>query len=257
MNRLLFPLAFVSSLAIGGPALAQVSQGEPKAGGEASPPVTITGGVTLTSQYRFRGISLSDEQAALQGTINVNHESGLYAGAWASSLDGFGELGGANLELDLYAGYRREIADGVTADVGLLYYAYPGSSGGNFEFFEPYANVSGTIGPVTAKVGLAYAWEQDALGGNDNLYLFNDNSLAIPGTPITMTSHVGYSTGGSAAAFGSNYLDWSLGAAATWRNLTLGLAYVDTDIGEAQAVRTGATPDIVDSAVVATLTASF
>jgi len=244
-----------------GPALlAALLVAEPAAAQDASPAepaLTVTGGVTLTSQYRFRGISLSDEKAALQGTVNLNHESGFYAGAWGSSLDGFGELGSSNVELDLYAGYRREVGDGVTVDGGLLYYAYPGSEGGDFEFFEPYANVSAVVGPATAKLGLAYAPEQDALGGNDNLYLFNDNSLAIVNTPFSLTSHLGYSTGGSAAAFGSDYVDWSLGASATWRNFSLGVAYVGTDIGDAQALRVGATRDIVDDAVVLSLTASF
>lgn len=232
------------------PALAQ-DQSSP------GPPVKINGGVTVASQYRFRGVSLSNEEIALQGTINLNHQSGFYTGLYGYSLDGFGELGGSNLELDLYAGYRREVAQGVTVDVGLLYYAYPGSRGGDFEFFEPYANVSGAIGPVTAKAGLAYAWDQDALGGEANLYLFNDNSLAIPNTPVALTSHLGYSTGGSVLALGSDYLDWSLGTSVTFRNLTLGIAYVDTDADEAQAIAAGATRDIVDSAIVATLTASF
>lgn len=219
--------------------------------------VTITGGATLVSQYRFRGIGLSDEKPAIQGTITVNHDSGVYAGVWASSLDGFGELGGANVELDLYAGYRKQVADGITVDAGLLYYAYPGSEGGAFEFFEPYANVSGAIGPVTAKLGAAFAPAQDGIGGNSNLYLFNDNSLAIAGTPLTLTSHVGWSNGDTTLTPGGDYLDWSLGATASWRNLTAGVAYVDTDISDTVALAAGATPDIVDDAVVLSLTASF
>lgn len=227
---------------------------------EAGPPdpaIKVTGGITLTSQYRFRGISLSDEHAALQGTINLNHKSGLYAGVWSSNIDGWGELGGSNLEVDLYGGWKGEVAKGVTLDGGLLYYAYPGSKGGDFEFFEPYAKVSGNIGPVAATVGVAYAWEQDALAGDDNLYLFNDNGLPIKGTPITLTTHVGHSSGGSALAAGDDYWDWSLGATAAWKNLTFGVSYVDTNIDRAQALSVGATKGIVDSAIVASLSASF
>jgi len=222
-----------------------------------APAFTITGGMTLASQYRFRGISLSDEQAALQGTINLNHESGLYAGVWGSSLDGFGELGGSNLELDFYAGYRREVVDGLTLDAGLLYYAYPGSTGGDFEFFEPFANVSGPIGPATAKVGLAFAPAQDALGDNSNLYLFGDLSAPIPGTPVTLNGHLGRSKGDTALSPGGLYWDWSLGASASWRNLTLALSYVDTDASEAEALSVGATRDIVDAALIVSLAASF
>jgi uncharacterized protein (TIGR02001 family) len=252
----MFRFLIASAIAAAGisahPAFAQQQQPA-----EVEPDLTVTGGATLTSDYRFRGISLSDSDPAVQGTVNLNHKSGLYAGVWASSLEGFGAVGGASAEIDLYAGFRREVVEGVTIDAGLLYYVYPGAEGGGFDYFEPYANVSGTIGPVTAKVGLAYAWEQDTLGGNDNLYVFNDNTLAIPGTPLSLTTHVGYNTGDSGLAFGDDYLDWALGATATWRNLTLGLAYVGTDIDDAQAIRTGATPVIVDDTIVVSLTASF
>lgn len=224
---------------------------------EAKPALTTSGGVTLVSQYRFRGIGLSDEKAALQGTLNLNHKSGAYVGAWASSLDGFGELGGSNLELDLYGGYRHEFAKGLTLDAGLLYYAYLGSKGGKFEFFEPYANVSGKIGSATVKVGAAFAPAQKAIGGNSNIYLFNDNSLAVAGTPIALISHIGWSKGRTTLTPGGDYLDWALGAQASWRNLTAGVAYVDTDISRRDALAAGATKGIVDSAVVLSLGASF
>ncbi len=220
------------------------------------PDLTVTGGVSLVSQYRFRGIGLSDEKPALQGTINLNHNSGPYAGLWTSSTDGFGELGGSNLEVDLYAGTKVALG-AATLDVGLLYYAYPGSTGGDFEFFEPYANISLPVGPATAKFGAAFAPAQDAIGGNSNVYLFNDNSLPLKGTPLSLTSHVGWSKGDTTLSPGGDYLDWSLGAAATWRNLTFGVTYVDTNISRTAALAAGATRDIVDKAVVLSLGATF
>ena len=220
------------------------------------PDLTFSSGVLLVSQYRFRGLGLSDEKPALQGTINLNHKSGPYAGLWASSTDGFGELGGSNLELDLYAG-TKVLLGKATLDVGLLYYAYPGSTGGDFEFFEPYANISLPIGPATTKLGAAFAPAQDAMGGNSNIYLFNDNSLPLKGTPLSLTSHIGWSKGDTTLSPGGDYLDWSLGAAASWRNLTFGLAYVDTNISRTQAVAAGANRDIVDKAVVLSLGATF
>ena len=222
-----------------------------------SSPITISGGVTGVSQYRFRGISLSDEKFAVQGTINLNHKSGGYAGAWASSLDGFGELGGSNVELDLYAGYRTEVASGVTLDAGLLYYAYPGSTGGDFEFVEPYANVSGTLGSVTAKMGAAFAPSQDALTDNSNIYLLGDLSSGLPGTPLTLKGHLGWSKGDTPLSPSGEYMDWSLGADFTWRSLTLGASYVDTNLSAEEAALGGAAKDIVDSALLLSLTASF
>jgi uncharacterized protein (TIGR02001 family) len=246
-----FPVAALAApFLFGTPAFAQTPEAP-------RPALTVSGGVTLTSQYRFRGISLSGEQPALQGTLNLNHSSGLYAGVWASSLDGFGELGGSNLELDLYAGWRHQIASGVTVDAGLLYYAYPGSSGGDFEFFEPYANVSVTRGPVTGKLGVAFAPSQDALAGNSNTYVYADLSLAVPHTPLTLTGHLGNSHGNTPLTPSGDYLDWSLGVSASWRNLTVTAAWVDTNLSAAEAATGGATRDIVDGALVATLGASF
>lgn len=240
------------AISLGTPAFAQ-EQAEPA---EAEV-LSVSGGAALVTQYRFRGIGLSDEKPALQGWANLNHHSGAYVGAWASSTDGFGELGGSNVELDLYAGYKTEIADGVTIDAGLLYYAYPGSTGGEFEFFEPYAKVGLTAGPASVTLGLAYAPAQNAIGGNDNLYLSADAALPIAGTPLAFDAHVGRSEGDTTLTPGSGYTDWSLGASATWAALTARVAYVDTDISDIEAQSAGATPDFVNKALVLSLTAAF
>ena len=44
----------------------------------------ITGNVSLTSDYKFRGISQSDESPAIQGGLDYAHDSGFYVGTWAS-----------------------------------------------------------------------------------------------------------------------------------------------------------------------------
>lgn len=265
--RVLVTAAAAAVLLCSSPALAQ--QVDPSGGGGIPPEVvaeepaapaallTITGSAGIVSQYRFRGISLSGESPAVQGTINLNHASGPYAGFSASSTDSFGELGGSNVELDLYAGYKKEVSPGITLDAGLLYYAYPGSEGGDFEFFEPYANISGAIGPITAKAGVAYAWDQHALTGNSNVYAFADFSSAIPDMPVTLKGHVGYSKGDTPLTPGGDYVDWLLGADFTLRELTLGVAYVDTNLSGAEAALGGATRDIVDSALVFSLGAAF
>ncbi|MGH6785820.1 MAG: TorF family putative porin, partial [Novosphingobium sp.] len=78
---------------------------------ETAPPseFTVTGNVVFVSDYRFRGLSLSGGDPAIQGAINVNHDSGFYVGAWGSSLeqDAFDIYG--NMELDLYAGWTGEV----------------------------------------------------------------------------------------------------------------------------------------------------
>lgn len=221
---------------------------------EASSPITVSGNVALTSDYRFRGVSLSGGDIALQGGVDLAHESGFYVGTWASSIQGGTPYG--EVELDVYGGWTGAVAEGVTVDVGLLYYIYPTTDDPlnldpDTDYFEPYASISTTLGPVGATVGAAYAWDQDALGGNDNLYIYSDFSLAVPGTPVTATAHLGYTDGVLAPSFlagtaDDSGLDWSLGlTASVYGGLSVGVSYVGTE---------GPSIDgFTDDAIVATL----
>jgi uncharacterized protein (TIGR02001 family) len=188
---------------------------------ESSGPITISGSITAVSDYRFRGYSLSDFDPAIQPTININHESGFYVGVWASNLADTPTYDKA--ELDLYAGFTKEIASGTTIDAAVLYYYYPRGSGAS-DYFEPYVSLSHAIGPVTAKGGVHWAPSQAATGNTDLLYLYGQLAYAIPETPVTITGKVGNQDLGA-----SSYWDWSLGASVTADKLTFGLTYVDAD----------------------------
>lgn len=199
---------------------------------------TVTGGATLTSDYRFRGLSQTNRRFAVQGTFGVSHSSGFYVGTWGSSIDDYVESGG-DAEVDLYAGYRKTIS-GTTVDGGVLYYYYPGSGQNgsvNSDFFEPYINASHTFGPVGVKVGGNFSWKQHGLGipntpGNsrgEGAYAYGELSGAIPKTGVTLTGHLGHSFVRNYLTFGTHYTDWSVTAAYTWKALTFSAAYVDTN----------------------------
>lgn len=253
-------------------------------------PITVSGSAGIVSDYRFRGVSQSDRQLAVQGGITVSHSGGPYAGVWASNLAGWGTFGGANMELDLLAGYKAALSDNATLDVGLTWYMYPGGAA-KTDFAEPFAKLTGTTGPATLTAGIAYAPRQQALGRwyrsgaeaaaggytnpgakDDNLYLWGDAALAIAGTPLTAKAHIGHSRGqdglgpnATAVSPTGAYWDWSLGLDTSWRGLTLGLAYVDTDISNRAAAYLrpafskgqDGTGSIAGGTIVAALTASF
>ena len=199
---------------------------------EPAPAITVSGGATLVSDYRFRGISQTDKRFAIQGTFTVAHETGLYGTVWGSSIDDYVASGG-DQEIDFIVGYAKSFEGGLKIDGGLLYYYYPGSGGGTTDFFEPYLSVSQTFGPVTGKASVAYAWKQNALsigaGKEDNLYTALDLSAGVPDTPLSLSAHVGHSFGPSYLTIGDEYTDWSLGASYSWNNFTFGVSYVDTD----------------------------
>ncbi|WP_442792564.1 TorF family putative porin [Porphyrobacter sp. TH134] len=249
---------------------------------EATPAITVSGAATLTTDYRFRGVSQSDEGMAVQGGITISHESGFYVGAWGSNLAGWGTFGGANMELDLIAGFKLPVGEG-TLDTGLVWYMYP-SGADTTDFAELYAKLSGAVGPLSLTAGVAYAPKQEALGNafpvgrpadpgdkEDNLYLSGDAIYGVADTPISFKAHIGYSDGnpglgpnGTSIAPTGTYFDWSLGAdLVPVSGLTLSVAYVDTDISEAEAAlirpnfATVAGDSISDATVVFSITASF
>jgi uncharacterized protein (TIGR02001 family) len=194
----------------------------------------INGGATVVSDYRFRGISQTDERFAVQGTLSLSHSSGVYATIWGSSVDDY-IAAGSDQEIDLSVGWRHTYG-ATTVDVGVLYYYYPNSSqfvtGYNSDFIEPYASVAHTFGPVTAKVSAAYAPSQAALsigtGNQDNFYLAGDLSASLGGG-FAVAGHAGHSFGPSYLTIGNGYTDWNAGVTYTTGPLTLGIQYVDTD----------------------------
>ena len=166
---------------------------------------------------------------------------------------------------------------------------YPGGVS-ETDFAEPYVKLSGAAGPVSLTAGLAYAPRQESLGRvyrsgpefvagtpfdpgdkEDNLYVWGDAALPIGGTPFTVKGHVGYSDGnsglgpnGTSITPTGSYLDWMLGVDTVWKNLTLGVAYIDTDISASDrayllpnfgTIATGAS--VADSTIVLSLTAAF
>lgn len=246
-----FPAAFL--VAAGAfapvPALAQ---------DEAEPAslVTVSGSVGLATDYRFRGVSLSGGDPAVQGGATLTHDSGFYVGAWASSIDDGGTDIYGDVELDLFGGWSGSVAEGIGLDVGLLYYAYPSNAASiDAEYFEPYATLSGTLGPVQARLGVAYAWEQASLGGSDNLHVFTKLSAGIPNTPFTLNAGLGYTDGALAPPLlagtaDDTGFDWTIGASATvLGNITLGVAYTGVE---------GPSIDgFTDDAIVGSITFSF
>ncbi|MFV0644425.1 MAG: TorF family putative porin [Sphingomonadaceae bacterium] len=217
-----------------------------KIGGSSG--LTFSANVTLTNDYRFRGVGLSDGDFAIQGGMDISHSSGIYVGTWASSLDetvGFGST-----ELDFYGGWSGDITEGVTLDAGLIYYTYFDAPPGDFDYFETYGSVALALGPAEAKFGVAYAFDQASLGSQDNLYLYSDLSGSIPNTPITLAGHVGFTDG--ALTYTANGKAWDFSIGADWavtENLTAGVKYTTV---EGPSIN-----HVTDDAFVFSLTAAF
>jgi len=202
--------------ALAGGALAQSAPAPaPAPAPEKSP---ITANVTVTNDYRYRGISQSNFKPAIQGGFDYAHDSGFYIGNWNSSIswisDGNstnGAISGRNagstavsapIEMDFYAGFKKElIGEGFASDLGVLQYYYPSTgvynSAGYFvnpNTTEIYAAQNFTFGALTGFVKFSYA--VSTLFGNPNsqgsyypdLTLNYDTGI----WGLALNAHVGY-----------------------------------------------------------------
>ena len=231
------------------PALAQATP----APEEATPDFTITGNVTGVTDYRFRGVGLSGGDMAIQGGLTLNSKPGVYFGLWSSSLEDSPVYG--EVELDVYAGWAGNISDGIGADVGVTYYAYPSkdAGAGPSDVWEFYGKIKPTLGPVGLTFAAYYSPDQSSLGGGDNLYLAADAGIGIPETPLTVSAHVGYTDGFLTYTADGDAFDYSLGVSATvLGGLSIGVSYVGVD-GPGGPAWDG----ITDDTVVASLGYSF
>lgn len=90
--------------------------------------------IGVTSNYMWRGMTQTQDDPAIQGGLDYSHDSGVYVGTWASNSKFLNDSG---TELDLYAGYKKELKGGMSYDVGVIKYAYPDDN--SLDFTELYA----------------------------------------------------------------------------------------------------------------------
>lgn len=191
----------------------------------------ITGTVSGVSDYNFRGISLSANDPALQGSLDYANDSGFYAGAWASNID-YGSGYDGEMELDFYTGFAGDITEGLGYDVGIVYYTYPGSSNSNSTELEikDYPEIY---------AGLTYKWfelkqwySNDYSGSDlDSFYTELNGTFELPAN-FGLTAHVGYNYGDAFSDVDSEYMDYSVGLTYTLGHFDLALSYIDTDLSE-------------------------
>jgi uncharacterized protein (TIGR02001 family) len=194
----------------------------------------IGANAALVSDYRYRGISQTRLQPALQAGADHVAASGWYTGAWASSITWTRNAGGSgSVELDLYGGRRGELGGGVSYDAGLLGYLYP-SNGlsrvpgwDNANSAEAYAQ----FGYRAATLKYSHAFTNlfgmpDTRGSG---YL--DLNLNLPaGARTTLTLHAGRQRVRHLGT--ASYTDWKAALVRDVGPATLTLAAVGTNASE-------------------------
>ena len=205
--------------------------------------------VGAVSDYRYRGISQSRLKPALQGGVDWSHASGVYVGAWASTIrwidDAYGDAG---VEVDLYAGYKRELMSNLTLDFGVLQYLYPkartaqwNAAYKNPNTTEVYGGL--TFGPATAKVSYATTnlfGNYDFANGRDtkgSLYVDLSATFDV-GAGIVVTPHVGRQRVKDLPI--ATYTDYALTVSKDFNGVVPSIALVGTDADRSFYVPGGA-----------------
>lgn len=216
-------LATVVLAALAGPATAFAN--------DAATP-SFTGNLTVASDYRFRGISQTDKQPSVQGGFDYAHASGAYAGIWNANVSG-DFIAGGSLEMDLYAGYKFEPVPGLTADVGLLRYVYPGAQVNaqtDYDTTELYAGASWK--GWSAKYSHAVSGDVFGVAAARGSWYLDLNATLPVADKTQLTLHAGRQAFKGPSAAGASYTDWKIGVLHDAGFATLGLAYMDTTAGD-------------------------
>ncbi len=195
----------------------------------------LSGNLTLTSNYLFRGVSQSQDGPAIQGGFDYAHKSGIYLGTWASNVawvnDG-GVKSNNSMEIDLYGGYKGE-AGPISYDLGLIRYHYPGS-------LNPGATTPNTT-EVYAGLGwrflslkyshvvsdYIFAWTTTGGGKTRGSYYVDLSGSYDLGNGWGVSAHVGYQDikGNDPAS----YTDWNIAVSKDLGFGTIKAMYSDTD----------------------------
>lgn len=167
----------------------------------------VAGNFGLTSDYRFRGVSQTQNGMAVQGGVDYTHSSGFYAGNWNSSVSGSVYAGGAGVESDVYAGFKKEIAKGLTLDVGSMNYFYPGYSNTNNPdgVNELYAGLG--YGPVSVKYSHSLSNYFGIANSKNTGYYSVD--VAQPMGKVVLLAHAGRTEISNNSVY--NYTDLNVG----------------------------------------------
>ena len=233
-------LALAASTLLASAAFAADTPANPEVAGTDSSPISAN--VSITNDYRYRGITQTNYQPAVQGGFDYEHESGLYIGNWNSTISWLGDQNAglsAPVEMDFYGGFRKElIAPGFASDVGVLQYYYPMKNftgANNPSTTEVYAAQNFTFGPVDGFVKLSYALSNLFGWANTTGAMYPDLTAnydtGIWG--ISLNGHIGFQYMPSQSQIDGaslSYMDYKLGATKDFGGgLSLNASYVATN----------------------------
>jgi uncharacterized protein (TIGR02001 family) len=239
--------ASLASAVFAVPQLANAQAAAPAAAAAPASPHTFTGNMSLVSDYRFRGISQTFKQPAIQGGFDYSHTSGFYVGNWDSNVNSGAGYPGGSIEMDFYGGWKQTWGD-WGLDLGTIYYYYPGTDAtltnfpnpnprnatkthtGNVHNWEVY--IGGSWKWISAKYYYAVS-DYFSLPDTNGSRYFDLSANYDLGDGWNILGHIGsfkldnWKT--NARNTNADYTDWKIGVTKDLSGWVLGAAYVDTN----------------------------
>ena len=188
----------------------------------------FSGNLGATSNYLWRGVTQTDDNAAISGGLDYAHESGFYVGTWTSNIDG-------GYELDGYFGFGGSAGD-VGYDLSYTYYAYPSGGWGTDDELD-FGEIKGTLSYSVATVGIAYGSnaQDNAKAYDGSLYYFGDLAFELK-EGLTLGFHLGLFDGDTVEfkdTFGDDsYVDYSISLTKTTSLGDVSFLLSDTDMDD-------------------------
>jgi len=181
---------------------------------------TWGGSIALTSDYFVRGISRSNDQAALQGDVHLASSSGFFGGLFASSVQ-IASSDSRNGEVSAFLGFAWTAGSDWRNKIVIDHYSYPWNDELSLDAaYQDWLDLSAVYSPNTPRyVEYSGLISVTAKTIEANLQSPRSHRLAA-------SAGVGYSYLDGPDAAG--YVYWSLGANYDLAPLSVSLAYVDT-----------------------------
>ena len=192
--------------------------------GAASAEGSVSANIALTSDYVFRGVSLSDNGPAVQGGFDYEAEQ-FYAGVWASSLS-------EDMEIDLYGGFTPSTGP-IDWDLGVIGYFYPGADddGAEFDYAELKVGASHDVNEQFT-IGAELYLAPDNYGDTGEARYVEINGAYEINDAFAVDAHYGNQEIEEPAGPGTedDYNTWNVGATWALHGFELDVRYHDTDI---------------------------
>ncbi|MBY0573551.1 MAG: TorF family putative porin [Undibacterium sp.] len=222
--------------------------------------------LSLTSDYRYRGISQTRLQPALQGGADLNQDiSGLYSGTWLSTISWIKDTpsaGSTPLEWDVSAGKKGSLTVDISYDIGVLAYLYlnnhldkAGMKNGNT--LEAYGQLA--YGSTTLKYSHALTPLFGIVASRSSSYLELSSNLEIM-ADFHLNLHAGYQKVTGINANLASYADYKIGVTKTFKELhewQVSLAAVSTNAKKAFYTSPVRAQQLGKSSLILTVTRTF